>query len=128
MILIYIVPDFILLMSYSVDAKVIDLIKFNQCQIQYPTLFKAFDNLTSKQLGYIVPKMDRHSGTKTEMIYYLLSSLKRRYIEDYTTYKNPFEFLLLDKVKFNYATIDFLVENKTICTQEWVSFLTNKLY
>ena len=115
-------------MSYSVDHKVIELIKYNQCQIQYPTLFEAFENLTTKQLGYIVPKMDRHSGTKTEMIYYLLSSLKRRYIEDYNRYQNPFDFLLLDKVKLSYPTIYFLESNKVKCTQEWVGFLTNKLY
>lgn len=115
-------------MSYSIDYKVISQLKFNQCRIQYPTLFNAFENLTVKQLTYLIPKKDRQIGNKAEMIYYLLSSLKRRYIQTYLSYKNPFDFLLEDKIKFNVSTIEFLENNEDKCTIEWVGFLTNKLF
>lgn len=115
-------------MSYSGDYKTIELLKFNQCRIQYPTLFQAFNNLTLKQLNYIIPKKDKSSGKKEQMIYYLLTSLKRRYIEDYNTYKNPFKFLLEDKIKLNIKTINFLEHNQNNCTKEWIEFITNKLF
>lgn len=108
--------------------KIMNLLIQDHCRLKYPNLFNAFGNLTVKQMYYLIPKMDRHSGSKTELVYYLLKSLKRKYIEDYTKYQHPFDFLLLDKIKLNVETIRYLEDNKSECLVEWVDFLSNKIY
>lgn len=110
------------------NEQMMNLLIQDHSRVKYPNLYFAFGNLTVKQLYYLIPKMDRHSGTKNELIYYLLKSLKRKYLEDYTKYQNPFDFLLLDKVKLNVETIRYLEDNKSECLTEWVDFLSNKIY
>lgn len=114
-------------MSYS-NEQIIKMIKYNQAELLYPMLFEAFSKLTIKQLLYITPKMDRHSGNKSQLILFLLSSLKRKYFSDYNTYQNPIEFFLLDKNKLCYDTIIFIEDNLETCRWEWIHFLSNKLY
>jgi len=114
--------------SIPSDYQMMNLLIQDHCRVKYPNLYTAFSNLSVKQLHYLIPKMDRHSGTKTELVYYLLKSLKRKFVEDYTQYQNPYDFLFLDKVKLNVETIKYLQENKQCCLEEWVDFISNKIY
>lgn len=116
-------------MSYSINnEQIIKLLKFDNCQSKYPFLFEAFNNLTVKQLNYIIPKSMKESGTKKELIYYLMIYLKTKYINDNLKYKNPFEFLFEDNTKLNVDTLDYLLDYEDDCIFEWVDFLANKFY
>ena len=110
------------------NEQVIKLLKFDNCQLKYPSLFEAFSFLTIKQLNYIIPKSMRASGTKKELIYHLMIYLKNKYIQDNKSYKNPYDFLFEENIKLNSETLEFLEENEDCCLFEWVDFITNKLY
>lgn len=89
---------------------------------KYPTFYNGFKTfLTSKQLEYIVPVMDRIGSTKEQLIISLFTTLKRKTAEDDYCLDEIFS----DRFKFTISLIEYFESNRNKISEEWKQIITD---
>jgi hypothetical protein len=86
------------------------------CNEKYQVFYQGFnDFLTTKQLEYLVPKMDRIGSSKQELINSLFTTMKRKTAE----YDYDIDEIFSDRFKFTADLIEYLEVNRNDIVKEW---------